>query len=301
MKRFLTRTIVVLLVLALATLLCGCDDGTGVKPPEIKPYAQNELWNRISGVYVALDEPDYGWFLMMSKDGEAYLVTEGILNSGYARGGASTLFEALSTEKYKIEILCPATEGNEMDDPLPEQRMSFVFDINELSDKRISVQKDGGTAVVYTYCGATIDEAYEGIVKDRLTEADLLLHITGVWANDEEMGDYYGYFYCFGETVENEYGNFVYGGLLASGYAFGGYATEFEAMGDYVYRLSVFCPAVPENEMNDAIPERSFELYVDIRDYKSSVIYIGDSADDAGVLFRYYGATVFEASDEFYA
>lgn len=172
MKRIMAFLLCVLLVFALAA--CDTADtsngSSGAPPQESAPvHTEQELydiwhslvgyWNAAEGLYAVLD----------MEDGHTAAFMEGVWAAGGGRGyGSITGIAASGGEELTVTVLYPATEGTEMDEPLPEAEVIVVVDYSgKERDGKIRIKIGDGEWREYAFAGNRSNEAYQTYLADQ--------------------------------------------------------------------------------------------------------------------------------------
>jgi len=100
-----------------------------------------------------------------------------------------------------------------------------------------------------------------------------------------------------GFTFENDGSPVFNYGLKESGFWTGGKVIGSEGTGKYTFNLTIKIAAVPANEMNDAQPERTEKIYIDISGFYQTPnvlkVKIANLSDGGWISYK-FGAGLFE-------
>lgn len=126
----------------------------------------------------------------------------------------------------------------------------------------------------------------------KLPDSDALeficIKLNGFWVFD----------YQFFGFIDGENKQFIQYGLYATSYGVNGEIKDAKSTGDNSFSLTIFVPAVPANEMNDAIPERTETIHVDISTFDVDgkiKVKIGMLGDGEWNTYKFGGKSLEEA------
>lgn len=273
MKRITALLLCVLLMFALAA--CDTADtsngSSGTPPQESAPvHTEQELydiwhslvgyWNAAEGLYAVLD----------MEDGHTAAFMEGVWAAGGGRGyGRIIEIAASGGEELTVTVLYPATEGTEMDEPLPETEVIVVVDYSgKERDGKIRMKTGDGEWREYTFAGNTSNEAYQTYLDNLPSPApemtaeqfdEIWTLLFGYWNAAE------GRFAVF-DAMDSNTAVFS-DGIWGTGYE--RYGTVSRLSADYrsehedELTISVFYNAVEATEMQDAQPAKTETVVID--------------------------------------
>ncbi|MBQ8994714.1 MAG: hypothetical protein IJ091_02755 [Oscillospiraceae bacterium] len=246
------RLISVLLFLTLCFSLCSCGSS---ESSSLDKKLLEEFYSQLHGVWVTYHEDTgyYSYIDVRKIDGRVNF-SLGVPMTEFSLGGKITsIWKA--DEGYTIVVSIPAADATEESDGHSAYNLAVSIDTTKLSEGVLRANdfaRDGSMADYTFYCDVTdtvdFGALYAG--NETISGLDTALAeqvwslLSGVWMLTDVPDEV---FFTAFEENDGEYT--IVQGIPDSGYALGGTLTDISGGGGE-YKMTLYCPAVPETEMD---------------------------------------------------